>query len=57
MRRQKLQVDFDAQAPQAYAAPRQHYGVDFYGVQDGEILVIVDLFTREAILEWLPSRK
>ncbi len=23
----------------------------------GEILVIVDLFTREIILEWLPSRK
>ena len=57
VRRQKLQADFDAQAPQAYAAPRQHYGVDFYGVQGGEILVIVGLFTREAILEWLPSRK
>ena len=57
VRRQKLQADFDAQAPQAYAAPRQHYGVDFYGVQGGEILVIVDLFTREAILECLPSRK
>ncbi len=35
VRRQKLQADFDAQAPQAYAAPRQHYGVDFYGVQGG----------------------
>ncbi len=31
--------------------------MDFYGVQGGEILVIVDLFTREVILEWLPSRK
>jgi hypothetical protein len=57
VRRQKLQADFDAQAPQAYAKPRQHYGIDFYGVQGGEILVIVDLFTRETILEWLPSRK
>ena len=57
VRRQKLQADFDAQAPQAYARPRQHYGIDFYGVQGGEILVIVDLFTRETILEWLPSRK
>ncbi len=51
VRRQKLQADFDAQAPQAYAAPRQHNGVDFHGVQGDEILVIVDLFTREAILE------
>ncbi len=57
VKRQKLQADFDAQAPQAYVAPRQHYGVDFYGVQGGEILVTVDLFTSEAILEWLPSRK
>jgi transposase InsO family protein len=57
VRRQKLQADFDAQAPQAFAKPRQHYGIDFYGVFGGEILVIVDLFTRETILEWLPSRK
>jgi len=57
VRRQKLQTDFDAQAPQAFAKPRQHYGIDFYSVFSGEILVIVDLFTRETILEWLPSRK
>jgi hypothetical protein len=57
VRRQKLQADFDAQAPQAYAKPRQHYGIDFYGVQGVEILAIVDLFTRETILEWLSSRK
>ncbi len=52
-----MQADFDAQAPQAHAIPRKHYGIDFYGVQGGEILVLVDLFTRETILEWLPSRK
>ena len=57
VRRQKLQADFDALAPQSHAIPRQHYGIDFYGVQGGEILVLVDLFTRETILEWLPSRK
>ncbi len=57
VRRQKLQSDFDAQAPQAHSKPRQHYGIDFYGIHGGEILVIVDLFTRETILEWLPSRK
>jgi hypothetical protein len=34
-----------------------NYGIDFYGVQGGEILVVVDLFTRKTILEWLPSRK
>ncbi len=57
VRRQKLQSDFDAQAPQAHSKPRQHYGIDFYGMYDGEILVVVDLFTRETILEWLPSRR
>ncbi len=57
VRRQKLQSDFDAQAPQAHSKPRQHYGIDFYGIQGGEILVMVDLFTRETILEWLSSRK
>jgi hypothetical protein len=31
--------------------------MDFYGLMKGELLVIVDLFTREAILLWLPSRK
>jgi hypothetical protein len=55
VRRQKLQADFDAQAPQAHAVTMD--GIDFYGVQGGEILVLVDLFTRETILEWLPSRK
>ncbi len=53
VRRQKLQF----QAPQAHSKPRQHYGIDFYGIYDGEILVIVDLFTKETILECLPSRK
>ncbi len=56
VRRQKLQADFDAQA-QAFAKPRQHYEMDFYAVHGGEIMVIVDLFTRETILEWLSSRK
>ena len=42
---------------QSKAGPRQHYGMDFYGLMKGEVLVIVDLFTRETILQWLPSRK
>jgi transposase-like protein len=36
--------------------PRQDYGIDFYGVFKGEILVIVDLFTRETILTFLNNR-
>ncbi len=31
--------------------------MDFYGLAKGEILVIVDLFTRKTILQWLPTRK
>ena len=36
--------------------PRQDYGIDFYGVFKGEIMVIVDLFTRETILTHLNDR-
>ena len=47
---------FDPDAPSARALPRQHYGLDFYGAHKGEILVIIDLFSREVILEHLSSR-
>ena len=57
VRRQKLQSDFDSLAPQSTYKPRQHYDIDFYGLQGGEVLVMVDLFTRETLFEWLPSRK
>ena len=57
MRREKIKSEFDALGPQSKAGPRQHYGMDFYGLMKGEVLVIVDLFTRETILQWLPSRK
>ena len=57
MRREKIKSEFDALGPQSKSGPRQHYGIDFYGLMKGEILVIVDLFTRETILQWLPSRK
>jgi hypothetical protein len=36
--------------------PRQDYGIDFYGVYNGEIMVIVDLFTRETMLTHLNRR-
>jgi hypothetical protein len=57
MRREKIKFEFDALGPQSKADPRQHYGMDFYGLMKGEVLVIVDLFTRETILQWLLSRK
>jgi hypothetical protein len=49
MRREKLQSLFDLNAPLSKAAPRQHYGIDFYGLMSGKILIMVDLFTREAL--------
>jgi hypothetical protein len=57
MRREKIKSEFDALAPQSKAGPRQHYGMDFYGLAKGKIVVIVDLFTRETILQWLTTRK
>jgi hypothetical protein len=56
MRREKLQSLFDMNTPLSRAAPRQHYGIDFYGLMTGEILIMVDLFNREVTLQWLPSR-
>jgi hypothetical protein len=43
--------------PHGLLLPRQRYGIDFYGVHNGEILVMVDLFSRETMLEFLPNRK
>ena len=37
--------------------PRQAYGIDFYGHEHGEILVAVDLCTRETTLWFLANRK
>ncbi len=39
VRRQKLQSDFDAQAPQAHSKPRQHYGIDFMVFKEGKFLL------------------
>ena len=36
---------------------RQAYGIDFYGHEKGEILVAIDLCTREATLWFLQNRK
>ena len=56
VRRKHLKTKFDLMAPQSRLLPRQHYGIDFYGIHKGEILVIVDLFTRETILTFLRNR-
>ncbi len=37
--------------------PRQAYGIDFYGRAKGEILVAIDLCTREVMLWFLKDRK
>ena len=37
--------------------PRQAYGIDFYGRTHGDILVALDLCTREFSLWFLPDRK
>jgi hypothetical protein len=57
MRREKLNLDFNPESQKELFLPRKHYGIDFYAVHNGEILVMVDLFSRETLLEFLPSRK
>ena len=56
-RRKKLNLDFNPASQKELLLPRQRYGIDFYGVHNGEILVMVDLFSRETMLEFLPDRK
>jgi hypothetical protein len=56
-RRKKLNWDFNPASQKELLPPRQCYGIDFYGVHNGEILVMVDLFSRETMLEFLPDRK
>ena len=56
MRRKHLRSEFDKQANSAVKLPRQAYGIDFYGYHGGEILVMVDLCTREVLLRRLPNR-
>jgi transposase InsO family protein len=41
----------------AKAIARQAYGIDFYGRAKGEILVAVDLCTREAMLWFLSNNR
>ena len=56
MRRKHLQMQFNALDNSQLGLPRQKYGFDFYGMPKGEILVIVDLCTRETILKYVTNR-
>jgi hypothetical protein len=56
-RRRKLNLDFYPASQTERLLPRQRYGIDIYGVHIGEILVTVDLFSRETMREFLPDRK
>jgi hypothetical protein len=56
-RRRKLNLVFNPSSQKELLLPRQRYGIDFYGVHNGEILVMVDLFSRETMLKFLPDRK
>ena len=48
---------FNSRSVSSTLLPRQGYGMGFYGVLKGEILVIVDLATRETILRFLTDQK
>ena len=56
-RRKKLKMVFKPMPGKPLLLPREQYGIDFYGLQDGEILVMVDLFSRETFLEYPPIRQ
>ena len=56
MRRKHLKTAFVQRSLEGLPMPRQSYGIDFYGVPSGEILVIVDLCTRETILVHTTTR-
>ena len=56
VRRKHLKTSFDPNSPSATALPRTDYGIDFYGVHKGEIMVTIDLFTSEVKLTFLANR-
>jgi hypothetical protein len=57
VRRQNLSAAFGQADKEDLPLPRQAYGIDFYGHTYGEILVAIDLCTREVSLWFLPDRK
>lgn len=57
IRQQNLTAEFVQAEQDQLPLPRQAYGIDFYGHESGEILVAVDLCTREIKLWFLKQRK
>ena len=57
VRRKHLKSIFDPRSLTKMHYPRHSYGIDFYGVANGEILSAVDLCTREVTFWWLRDRK
>jgi hypothetical protein len=57
MRLQMLSLEFAEADANQLPLPRQKYGIDFHGHAKGEILVAIDLVTREVCLWLLPNRK
>ena len=57
VRRETLHAEFRQAEEKHLPLPRQQYGIDFYGHADGEILVAIDLCTREVLLWFLKNRK
>ena len=57
VQRKRLTAEFVQATEDNMPMPRMAYGIDFYGHNDGEILVALDLCTREVLLWFLPSRK
>ncbi len=55
VRRQQLSAAFEQADKEDL--PRQAYGIDFYVHTHGDILVALDLCTREVSLWFLPDRK
>jgi transposase InsO family protein len=52
-----LSAAFEQAEKEDLPLPRQAYGIDFYGHTHGDILVALDLCTREVSLWFLPDRK
>ncbi len=57
IQRQNLSSEFRQAEEKDMPLQRQVYGIDFYGHEKGEILVAIDLYTREATLWFLQNRK
>ena len=57
VRRQRIDATFKIATSEGLPMPRQNYGIDFYGHAKGEILVAMDLCTREVLLWFIPNRK